>query len=83
VLPDGLGARIERAAWEPPAVFRTLSGGGQVAVEEMDRVFNMGIGMIAIVEPSQVASVIASAQRDGVDAWRLGSVGPGTGVSYA
>src|SRR5688572_5827031 len=41
VLPDGLGAVIERESWNPPAVFRALQHSGDVAPEEMDRVFNM------------------------------------------
>ena len=82
VLPDGLGARVERASWEAPAVFHTLQRAGSVATEEMDRVFNMGVGMIAIVEPASVAAVIEAAEREGVPAWLLGSVGPGAGVTY-
>ncbi len=51
VLPQGLGAVVDRAAWEVPAVFRTLQAGGKVDRYEMDRVFNMGVGMIAVVRP--------------------------------
>jgi phosphoribosylformylglycinamidine cyclo-ligase len=82
VLPDGLGARVERASWEVPAVFRTLQRAGSVAVEEMDRVFNMGVGMIAIVEPASVPAVVGAAESEGVAAWRLGSVVSGAGVTY-
>ena len=82
VLPEGLGARVERASWEVPPVFRTLQRAGSVATEEMNRVFNMGVGMIAIVEPARVAAVVAAAEAEGVAAWRLGSVGAGAGVTY-
>ncbi|HUF74914.1 MAG TPA: phosphoribosylformylglycinamidine cyclo-ligase [Longimicrobiales bacterium] len=82
VLPEGLGARIERASWEVPAVFGTLQRAGSVATEEMDRVFNMGVGMIAIVEPGSVAAVVEAAAEIGVAAWWLGSVGAGAGVTY-
>ena len=82
VLPDGLGARVERASWEVPPVFRALQRGGSVAIEEMDRVFNMGVGMIAIVDPASVAAVVDAAEAVGIPAWTLGSVGPGSGVTY-
>ena len=82
VLPDGLGARVERAAWDVPAVYRTLQRAGSVAQEEMDRVFNMGIGMIAVVEPDSATAVIDAAAAGGVAGWVIGSVGPGTGVTY-
>ncbi|MEQ1857052.1 MAG: phosphoribosylformylglycinamidine cyclo-ligase [Longimicrobiales bacterium] len=83
VLPPGLGARIERSAWPVPALFQTLQRGGRVAQEEMDRVFNMGIGMIAVVEPKSVSTVIDAAHRVGVTGWAIGSITPGEGVTYA
>ena len=83
ILPRGLGATVRRAAWEVPAVFRTLQRGGRVAQEEMDRVFNMGIGMIVVAEPKSAPAVIAAAAKEGVEGWVIGSVGPGEGVTYA
>ena len=83
ILPEGLGATVVRSSWEVPVVFRTLQRGGRVEIEEMDRVFNMGIGMIAVVEPRSAPSVIAAAGEQGVEAWVIGSVGPGEGVKYA
>jgi phosphoribosylformylglycinamidine cyclo-ligase len=83
VLPEGLGARIERASWDVPAVFRALQRAGNVAPEEMDRVFNMGVGMIAIVDPALSTSLVNAAAAEGVAAWVIGSVVPGAGVVYA
>jgi phosphoribosylformylglycinamidine cyclo-ligase len=83
VLPEGLGARVERSSWEVPAVFRTLQRGGSVATEEMDRVFNLGVGMIAVVAPGSAGPIIEAAEAEGIAAWTLGSVGPGSGVMYA
>jgi phosphoribosylformylglycinamidine cyclo-ligase len=82
VLPEGLGAAIDRSTWDVPAVFRTLQEGGRVATEEMDRVFNMGVGMIAVVEPSAADSVKSAAEAHGVEAWVIGSIEEGAGVSY-
>jgi len=82
VLPAGLGAVVRRSAWSVPPVFRTLQRGGDVATEEMDRVFNMGIGMICVVDRAQAAAVIDAAAATGIEAWIIGSVEPGRGVSY-
>lgn len=82
VLPVGLGAVIDRGSWVVPPVFRALQDAGSVAMDEMDRVFNMGVGMVAAVHPSQTACIVDAAAAEGVDAWVIGSVGPGAGVTY-
>ncbi len=82
VLPDGLGAVVDRAAWEVPPVFRTLQEGGKVERSEMDRVFNMGVGMIAVVRPQDADAVAARVRESGVDVWRIGRVEAGRGVRY-
>jgi phosphoribosylformylglycinamidine cyclo-ligase len=82
VLPDGTGAVVDRGAWEVPPVFRTLQEAGGVAPEEMDRVFNLGIGMIAVVGASEAAAVGVAAAGHGVESWIIGSVLPGEGVRY-
>ena len=82
VLPEGLGAVVERNAWEVPPLFRTLQEAGGVATAEMDRVFNMGIGMVVAVEAGNAHAVIAAAAGAGVEAWRIGSIVAGRGVAY-
>jgi phosphoribosylformylglycinamidine cyclo-ligase len=82
VLPDGLGATVDRAAWEVPPVFQTLQDAGGVDRLEMDRVFNMGVGMLAVVDPVDSQAVIEVAERRGLDAWRIGSIVQGEGVTY-
>lgn len=82
VLPDGLGAEVDRSTWEVPAVFRTLQEGGDIAQAEMERVFNMGVGMIVVVDPSSAAAIEAAAERTGIGAWRIGRVIEGDGVGY-
>jgi len=49
ILPEGVGVVIERSAWKVPPLFSWLAGEGNVEDREMFRVFNMGIGMVAIV----------------------------------
>ena len=47
--PATLDALLDRSSWTPPAVFEVLAGHGQVAQDDMDRTFNLGVGMAAIV----------------------------------
>jgi phosphoribosylformylglycinamidine cyclo-ligase len=61
VLPDGLGAVIDPAAWERPAVFGWLDEHG-VDEEEQRRVFNLGIGYCAIVPPGEAATVAGAVE---------------------
>jgi phosphoribosylformylglycinamidine cyclo-ligase len=48
----------------------------------MDRVFNMGIGMIAVVAPRDADSVTDAVNATGVDVWTVGAVEAGQGVRY-
>jgi len=65
VLPEGLGARVRRRAWEMPALFRLIQEGGDVGDEEMYRTFNMGIGLVLIVSPYYAASIMRVLEREG------------------
>lgn len=62
VVPDGLGARIEKGAWDPPDVFGMIAERG-VAESEMYATFNMGIGFSLIVDPSHVDEVAAAVEE--------------------
>ena len=63
VLPAGVGVRIDRAAWQVPAVFRLIQECGHVNAMEMYRVFNMGIGMVLLVSPEQVEPALGALQE--------------------
>ncbi|HVO12593.1 MAG TPA: phosphoribosylformylglycinamidine cyclo-ligase [Vicinamibacteria bacterium] len=82
VLPKGLGARVRRSAWPVPPLFRLIQRGGGVGEEEMYRTFNMGIGMIAVVSPSDLHEVEHSLERRGETSFVIGSVIGGDGVAY-
>ncbi len=73
---------MARSAWEVPAVFQALQEAGAVDIEEMDRVFNMGVGMVVVCDPSDVQGILDAAAAEGVEGWRLGSVVEGEGVRY-
>lgn len=74
VFPDDLGAVVERSSWEVPPLFRILAEAGGVDEEEMFRVFNMGVGMVAVVSPDEVGGVIAELGSTSLSAWVLGEV---------
>ncbi len=78
VLPQGCEALVDARAWRWPAVFRVLMRAGEVSLGEMRRVFNLGIGMIAIAARDDTEAVIAAAKRAGVEAWIIGEIRPGT-----
>jgi len=82
VLPQGLGARVRRGAWEAPALFRLIQKGGAVSDEEMLRTFNMGIGMVVVVAPEDLHEVEHSLERRGETSFVLGSVVSGSGVVF-
>jgi phosphoribosylformylglycinamidine cyclo-ligase len=82
VLPEGLGARVDRASWTPPPLFQVLARGGRVERAEMDRVFNMGVGLILVTAPHAADSAVRALREAGESAWVLGEVEKGTGVRY-
>jgi phosphoribosylformylglycinamidine cyclo-ligase len=51
ILPEGLRLNIEWDKWELPAIFKLIQQTGNISFEEMRNVFNLGIGLIAIVSP--------------------------------
>ena len=53
-LPSGLGARLERGSWQAPAIFREIQQRGRISDDEMWGTFNMGLGMILVVDPKDV-----------------------------
>ncbi|HEX9186379.1 MAG TPA: phosphoribosylformylglycinamidine cyclo-ligase [Vicinamibacteria bacterium] len=82
VLPEGLGARLRRGSWEVPPLFRLIQKGGSVPDEEMERTFNMGIGMVVVVSPADLHDVEHSLERRGEPCFVIGSVVAGSGVSW-
>jgi phosphoribosylformylglycinamidine cyclo-ligase len=79
VLPDGVIARIDSASWRAPPLFRWLHEAGQVSPAEMLQVFNCGIGMVVVVDASQVAAVTRQLSERGETVYRLGDLAPGDG----
>ncbi|HEY7656077.1 MAG TPA: phosphoribosylformylglycinamidine cyclo-ligase [Burkholderiales bacterium] len=74
ILPAGLAARIERAAWRLPPLFQWLQEQGGIADEELHRVFNCGIGLVAVVASADAARAVRILSAAGETVWRLGRV---------
>jgi phosphoribosylformylglycinamidine cyclo-ligase len=72
VLPEGCGARIEKGAWPVPPVFTWLAEAGEVPEGEMFRVFNMGLGMIVVVE-AETADAVGNEIADAA-VYRVGEI---------
>jgi phosphoribosylformylglycinamidine cyclo-ligase len=74
VLPPGLSASIDRSTWTPGPIFDLIAERGRVTPEEMERTFNLGVGMVAVVaEPDAQRALDLLAERK-IDAWVCGSI---------
>ncbi len=73
-LPKGLTAHIDRSTYERPAIFRALAEGGPVEEQEMQRTFNLGVGLVAIVQKDHAEKAVAALHEAGENAWVLGHV---------
>jgi phosphoribosylformylglycinamidine cyclo-ligase len=78
-MPDGTRAVLEERRWPRPAIFDLVEKEGQVPREEMYRTFNMGLGLVAIVAPSDEAATHAALRERGLGAWTVGAVEKGEG----
>lgn len=77
ILPPDKQVHINRGSWPVPPVFGWLQNLGNVAEQEMFRVFNMGIGFAVIASPTFANSIVAQLTHDGVPTWVIGEVRPG------
>jgi phosphoribosylformylglycinamidine cyclo-ligase len=74
VLPPGTGAVLDRATWRPPPVFGLLAGRGGIEAAEMERVFNMGVGMAAVVAAGDASRALRVLAARDLAAWVLGEI---------
>ncbi len=78
-LPPTCDAVIRRSSWTPPAIFSALAGHGHVPQAEMDKTFNQGVGMVAIVAATDADAALRGLAEHSMDAWALGEIVPGSG----
>ncbi|HBE71711.1 MAG TPA: phosphoribosylformylglycinamidine cyclo-ligase [Planctomycetaceae bacterium] len=81
ILPPTVDLEFERLSWELPAVFPWVQELGQIDDDEMDKVFNMGLGLTFIVSPFYANKIVELAQSEGHQACIIGKAVPGTGTS--
>jgi phosphoribosylformylglycinamidine cyclo-ligase len=81
-LPADLGVVLDRSAWFEPRVFEEIQRLGSVAEDEMDRVFNRGVGMALVIDAGSVAAALRALEQAGQAASVIGEVVAGTGVAF-
>ena len=74
VLPAGLEAVLERNTWTPAPIFKLIASRGRVERAEMEKTFNMGVGMVAVLPADDVDRALAVLTARHVPAWVLGDV---------
>ena len=79
-LPPTCDALIDRAAWEIPPVFRFLQKHGNIPDDEMERVFNLGIGLCLIVKRTFAESVREQLEKLGETVFEIGKITKGKGI---
>ena len=77
MLPEGTRAVLRKKMWPRPELFNLLQQNGNVAEDEMHRVFNCGIGMVIAVAREQVAAATMLLKREGELAYEIGFVEAG------
>jgi phosphoribosylformylglycinamidine cyclo-ligase len=84
-LPAGLGAVVEVGSWPVHPIFTYLQKNGPVEIDEMRRTFNMGIGMVVMVNDSGVVPDLQSRLKEmhNLRSYVIGKVAEGEGVTYS
>ncbi|KAF5837749.1 phosphoribosylformylglycinamidine cyclo-ligase, partial [Dunaliella salina] len=78
VIPKGLGVEINTGSYQVPDLFQWVQKAGNVPIDNMRRTFNMGVGMIMVVDPADVDAAL----KEVPDAFPLGKVVKEVGVHY-
>jgi phosphoribosylformylglycinamidine cyclo-ligase len=79
VLPPQCDARVWRDHWDEPRVFAEIQAAGNVAASEMESVFNLGLGMLAVVPAGEQFATLDAVRSSGHDAWHVGEIMEGRG----
>ena len=74
VIPQGLSARYDRSTWSLPVEMEYMAALGGVPQGDMERTWNCGIGMVAIVDPSVADLAMKSLSARGMKAWIAGDI---------
>jgi phosphoribosylformylglycinamidine cyclo-ligase len=74
VLPENTVAELEKAAWPRPKLFDWMQAEGNVAENEMHRVFNCGIGLVIVVAAADADAAMAELKAQGEAVYRIGKI---------
>ena len=77
VMPHGLVAELDRGTWTPAPVFGMIAQRGRIERAEMEKTFNMGVGMVAVVAPEDTDRALAVLTARHLSSWTLGTVKKG------
>ena len=80
ILPEGLGVEVTEGSWEILPVFKFLEKHGNIAHREMFNIFNMGVGMVIALDPSEAEKAIEILTAAGEKASVIGTIVEGEGV---
>ena len=72
ILPEGVRIQLDRNSWEVPDVFAWLQQAGNIDHEEMDRVFNMGLGLVLVVSSFYANRIVQMIEQTGHACWEIG-----------
>jgi len=70
---------VQRGQWEEPRIFSVIQEAGDIPDEEMEAVFNLGLGMLAVVAPQDGYRALDVVRAAGHQAWSVGEIGEGRG----
>jgi phosphoribosylformylglycinamidine cyclo-ligase len=77
ILPDGVRAVLDRGSWPVPPVFTWLQRLGGIDDDEMERVFNMGIGLVLVFNPHYEGTISRMLEEAGLAHWKIGEIASG------
>ncbi len=78
ILPNNVDVEIDKSSWNAPKIFRLIQNKGNVSEREMYHTLNMGIGMVLIVAPASVNSIIVKLKSQKLKSWVIGEVVKGS-----
>ncbi|MDA0289449.1 MAG: phosphoribosylformylglycinamidine cyclo-ligase [Actinomycetota bacterium] len=74
VIPRGLSVDVDRSTWSPPVVMQVLADAGGFSLGQVEDTWNMGIGMVAVVDPTEATAVSTALKKSGHRVWQVGIV---------
>ncbi len=77
MLPDGVGAKVEKGSFEIPPIFALMQKTGGLEEKMMYNTYNMGLGMVLAVDAADADRTVAALKAAGENAWTVGEAAAG------